>query len=191
MSRNGYHDRDDYDDHHGDDYGADDNDNDYKDDNKKGIVMIMMIVIMIIMMTIIMVIKIIRIRIITITMIMIGDNFIDSSTKTPLTQHDYNFFPRLQAKSWEPVACAPPPPAAFSQDPKHVHTFPQGRASANLCPFLPPATWVGGGYINGSAEAVFTSGLIWCQAPFGYAISLTLGERNSAGGVVARVGMYV
>ncbi|XP_027208714.1 high-affinity choline transporter 1 [Penaeus vannamei] len=37
------------------------------------------------------------------------------------------------------------------------------------------ATWVGGGYINGSAEAVFTSGLIWCQAPFGYAISLTLG----------------
>lgn len=37
------------------------------------------------------------------------------------------------------------------------------------------ATWVGGGYINGSAEAVFNSGLVWCQAPFGYAISLSLG----------------
>ncbi|XP_076060354.1 high-affinity choline transporter 1-like [Oratosquilla oratoria] len=37
------------------------------------------------------------------------------------------------------------------------------------------ATWVGGGYINGSAESIFTSGLIWCQAPFGYAISLSLG----------------
>ncbi|XP_045136938.1 high-affinity choline transporter 1-like [Portunus trituberculatus] len=37
------------------------------------------------------------------------------------------------------------------------------------------ATWVGGGYINGSAEAVFASGLIFCQAPFGYAISLSLG----------------
>ncbi|XP_037789860.1 high-affinity choline transporter 1-like isoform X2 [Penaeus monodon] len=37
------------------------------------------------------------------------------------------------------------------------------------------ATWVGGGYINGSAEKVFDMGLIWCQAPFGYAISLSLG----------------
>ncbi|XP_050709987.1 high-affinity choline transporter 1-like [Eriocheir sinensis] len=37
------------------------------------------------------------------------------------------------------------------------------------------ATWVGGGYINGSAEAVYSSGLIFCQAPFGYAISLSLG----------------
>ncbi|XP_069169304.1 high-affinity choline transporter 1 isoform X1 [Procambarus clarkii] len=43
------------------------------------------------------------------------------------------------------------------------------------------ATWVGGGYINGSAEAVFSSGLIWCQAPFGYAISLTLGGLFFAG----------
>ncbi|XP_064105781.1 high-affinity choline transporter 1-like isoform X1 [Macrobrachium nipponense] len=37
------------------------------------------------------------------------------------------------------------------------------------------ATWVGGGYINGSAEKVFDMGLIWCQAPFGYAISLAIG----------------
>lgn len=37
------------------------------------------------------------------------------------------------------------------------------------------ATWVGGGYINGTAEAIYTSGLIWCQAPFGYALSLVFG----------------
>lgn len=37
------------------------------------------------------------------------------------------------------------------------------------------ATWVGGGYINGTAEAVYTSGLVWCQAPFGYALSLVFG----------------
>merc|ERR1712227_933795 len=34
------------------------------------------------------------------------------------------------------------------------------------------ATWVGGGYINGTAEIVFSSGLIWCQAPLGYATML-------------------
>lgn len=37
------------------------------------------------------------------------------------------------------------------------------------------ATWVGGGYINGTAEAIYTSGLVWCQAPFGYALSLVFG----------------
>ena len=37
------------------------------------------------------------------------------------------------------------------------------------------ATWVGGGYINGSAEETFKSGLVWTQAPFGYSISLALG----------------
>ncbi|XP_066251445.1 high-affinity choline transporter 1 [Euwallacea similis] len=41
--------------------------------------------------------------------------------------------------------------------------------------FTMTATWVGGGYINGTAEAVYTSGLIWCQAPFGYALSLVFG----------------
>ena len=30
------------------------------------------------------------------------------------------------------------------------------------------ATWVGGGYINGSAEAVFATGLLWCRSPIGY-----------------------
>merc|ERR1719278_1250778 len=34
------------------------------------------------------------------------------------------------------------------------------------------ATWVGGGFINGSAEYAYSSGLIWVQAPFGYGLSL-------------------
>lgn len=37
------------------------------------------------------------------------------------------------------------------------------------------ATWVGGGFINGSAEAAYTSGLAWTQAPWGYALSLIVG----------------
>lgn len=43
------------------------------------------------------------------------------------------------------------------------------------------ATWVGGGYINGTAEAVFSSGLLWCQAPIGYALSLVIGGIFFAG----------
>lgn len=40
------------------------------------------------------------------------------------------------------------------------------------------ATWVGGGYINGTAEYVYLPdyGLAWAQAPFGYALSLVVGE---------------
>ena len=41
------------------------------------------------------------------------------------------------------------------------------------------ATWVGGGYINGTAEVIYSSGLAWCQAPFGYALSLVFGESAS------------
>ncbi|XP_076799546.1 high-affinity choline transporter 1-like [Clavelina lepadiformis] len=43
--------------------------------------------------------------------------------------------------------------------------------------FTMTATWVGGGYINGTAEVVYNPdfGLLWTQAPFGYAISLLLG----------------
>ncbi|XP_071491029.1 high-affinity choline transporter 1-like [Diadema antillarum] len=35
------------------------------------------------------------------------------------------------------------------------------------------ATWVGGGYINGTAEVVFkeSKGLVWAQAPLGYSLS--------------------
>ncbi|XP_078356322.1 high-affinity choline transporter 1-like, partial [Oculina patagonica] len=43
--------------------------------------------------------------------------------------------------------------------------------------FTLTATWVGGGYINGTAEVLYdkSQGLVWCQAPWGYAISLSLG----------------
>ncbi|MCB1180196.1 MAG: sodium:solute symporter family protein [Leptospiraceae bacterium] len=37
------------------------------------------------------------------------------------------------------------------------------------------ATWVGGGFINGTAESVATSGLVWAQAPWGYGLSLIFG----------------
>ncbi|KAH8042237.1 hypothetical protein HPB51_021321 [Rhipicephalus microplus] len=37
------------------------------------------------------------------------------------------------------------------------------------------ATWVGGGYLNGTAEAVYKYGIINCHAPIGYAMSLVLG----------------
>jgi high affinity choline transporter 7 len=37
------------------------------------------------------------------------------------------------------------------------------------------ATWVGGGFINGTAESVASSGLAWAQAPWGYALSLVVG----------------
>ena len=38
------------------------------------------------------------------------------------------------------------------------------------------ATWVGGGYINGTAEYTFSSGILWgAQAGIGFALSLTVG----------------
>lgn len=41
--------------------------------------------------------------------------------------------------------------------------------------FTMTATWVGGGFINGTAEVIVRYGFIWCQAPFGYAVSLVIG----------------
>lgn len=41
--------------------------------------------------------------------------------------------------------------------------------------FTMSATWVGGGYINGTAEYTYSSGLVWVQAPWGYALSLIVG----------------
>ena len=38
------------------------------------------------------------------------------------------------------------------------------------------ATWVGGGFINGSAQETYKLGLIWTQAPFGYGLSLFISE---------------
>ncbi|KAG1651842.1 High-affinity choline transporter 1 [Nymphon striatum] len=40
--------------------------------------------------------------------------------------------------------------------------------------FTMTATWVGGGYINGSAEIIFSKGMLWCQAPVGFTLSLIL-----------------
>lgn len=37
------------------------------------------------------------------------------------------------------------------------------------------ATWVGGGFINGSAQSAYTRGLVWTVAPFGYSLSLVIG----------------
>lgn len=44
-----------------------------------------------------------------------------------------------------------------------------------LAVFTMSATWIGGGFINGTAEYSSTSGLVWVQAPWGYALSLILG----------------
>lgn len=41
--------------------------------------------------------------------------------------------------------------------------------------FTMSATWVGGGFINGTAEYTATAGLVWVQAPWGYALSLVIG----------------
>lgn len=43
--------------------------------------------------------------------------------------------------------------------------------------FTMTATWVGGGYINGTAEAIYDpqQGIVWTQAPWGYALSMVLG----------------
>ena len=38
------------------------------------------------------------------------------------------------------------------------------------------ATWVGGGFINGSASETYKAGLIWTQAPFGYGLSLFISK---------------
>ncbi|KAM8977666.1 high affinity choline transporter 1-like [Pelodytes ibericus] len=52
------------------------------------------------------------------------------------------------------------------------------RVNAFLGLFTMTATWVGGGYINGSAEITYLPGrgLMWLQAPLGYAVGLTLGS---------------
>eukprot|EP00127_Corallochytrium_limacisporum_P006532 Clim_evm4s230 gene=Clim_evmTU4s230 len=51
--------------------------------------------------------------------------------------------------------------------------------------FTMTATWVGGAYINGTAEAVAQGdqgqGLVWAQAPWGYALSLVIGGTFYAG----------
>jgi high affinity choline transporter 7 len=51
-----------------------------------------------------------------------------------------------------------------------------GRAlPLGVAVFTMTATWVGGGYINGTAEYTYAWGLVWAQAPWGYALSLIIG----------------
>lgn len=38
------------------------------------------------------------------------------------------------------------------------------------------ATWVSGSYVNGTAEAMFRSGLLWAQVPIGYSVALLVGK---------------
>lgn len=45
--------------------------------------------------------------------------------------------------------------------------------------FSLPATTVGGGYINGTAESIASSGMVWTLAPFGIFIGLILGKIRS------------
>jgi len=41
--------------------------------------------------------------------------------------------------------------------------------------FSMAATWIDGGYINGTAEYTYSAGLVWVQAPWCYALSLMIG----------------
>ncbi len=41
--------------------------------------------------------------------------------------------------------------------------------------FSMAATWIDGGYINGTAEYTYSTGLVWAQAPWCYALSLMIG----------------
>lgn len=41
--------------------------------------------------------------------------------------------------------------------------------------FTMSATWIGGGYVNGTAEYTYSFGLSWVQAPWGYGLSLIVG----------------
>lgn len=45
------------------------------------------------------------------------------------------------------------------------------------------ATWVDGGFLNGTVEVIVTRGLLWCQAVFGYSLSLFMGGLIVAGPV--------
>ena len=48
--------------------------------------------------------------------------------------------------------------------------------AANTRIYFVSATWVGGAYINGTAEVLFTTGLVWCQVPIVYSLSILLGK---------------
>ncbi|KAL1424781.1 hypothetical protein MTO96_019923 [Rhipicephalus appendiculatus] len=45
------------------------------------------------------------------------------------------------------------------------------------------ATWIDGGFLNGTVEVITSRGLVWCQAVFGYSLSLLVGGLIIAGPV--------
>ncbi|XP_075546219.1 high-affinity choline transporter 1-like [Dermacentor variabilis] len=47
--------------------------------------------------------------------------------------------------------------------------------------FTVVATWVDGGFLNGTVEVITARGLVWCQAVFGYSLSLLAGGLFIAG----------
>ena len=49
------------------------------------------------------------------------------------------------------------------------------RLGLGIGVFTMTATWVDGGYVNGTAEQTYRSGLLHAQAPWGYALSLLVG----------------
>jgi high affinity choline transporter 7 len=49
------------------------------------------------------------------------------------------------------------------------------RIGVGVGVFTMTATWVDGGYVNGTAEQAWSAGLLWVQAPWGYALSLVIG----------------
>ncbi len=66
------------------------------------------------------------------------------------------------------------------------HILANKSLPLGLAVFTMSATWVGGGFINGTAEYTYSSGLIWVQAPWGYAMSLILGGLFFAGPMRSR-----
>lgn len=65
---------------------------------------------------------------------------------------------------------------ATGRDPEELWVAGR-RLPWRLAFFSMTATWVGGGYVNGTAEAVYdpARGLVWAQAPWCYALSLVVG----------------
>ena len=61
------------------------------------------------------------------------------------------------------------------------------RLSVSNCvlPFTISATVVGGAFINGTAEMIASSGLLWTVAPLGYCIGLFIGKWELASSLVS------
>uniref|UniRef100_A0A670IKM1 High affinity choline transporter 1 n=1 Tax=Podarcis muralis TaxID=64176 RepID=A0A670IKM1_PODMU len=64
-----------------------------------------------------------------------------------------------------------------SRKPSEVAMVGNRKMGFCLGLFTATATWVGGAYINGTAEIVYlpSRGLVWVQAPAGFALSLLIG----------------